>query len=33
MTEKNTLNLENKQFGRLTAIENTKKLSSHHSYI
>ncbi len=31
--EKNTLNLENKQFGRLTAIENTKKLSSHHSYI
>ena len=31
--KRNTLDLTNKQFGRLTALENTQRLTEHHSYI
>lgn len=32
-TKKNTLNIANKRYGKLIALENTFNLSNHHSYI
>lgn len=33
VAQKNILDLTNKKYGKLTALENTYKLSEHHSYI